>query len=256
MENLELAERLIVAADFSPKEFGGVDGVQDKVLSLAEELEGLGVCVKVNSILRAIGYDLIGDLHMLGLKVFADLKLNDIPNTMKTDAEMLAEFEPDILTVMCSAGIDGMHAVQEVLGDITEVIGVTVLTSLDEERCQRIFRRSPEEGVLQFANMAQVAGLSGLILSPQELGIINEASDFERLSLTTPGIRPEWYPVVSDDQARKMTPMDAIMAGADRLVMGRPIVKASPNDNGLPQNSREAVERTLEEIRIGLERRG
>ena len=75
-------ERLIVAADYSPKVFGGRKGVEEKVLSLAEELSGLGVYILINSILRAVGYNLIDKLHKLGLNVFGDLKLIDIPNTM------------------------------------------------------------------------------------------------------------------------------------------------------------------------------
>jgi len=254
MKELRPEERLIVAADYSPKDFGGIQGVESKVLALAEELKGLGVYIKVNSVLRAVGYGLITKLHDLGLKVFADLKLIDIPNTMGTDGEMLAEVRPDILTVMCCAGIDGMNAVQKVLGDTTEVLGVTVLTSFDEEECQGIFTCSTKAGVLRFARMAQLAGLGGLILSPKEVDVLNKRFELT-LSLNTPGIRPAWSLILGDDQSRVLTPQKAIENGAERIVMGRPIVKADANDEGLPQNSREAVERTLKEIKTGLKRR-
>ena len=254
MKELRPEERLIVAADYSPKDFGGIQGVKSKVLALAEELKGLGVYIKVNSVLRAVGYGLITKLHDLGLKVFADLKLIDIPNTMGTDGEMLAEVRPDILTVMCCAGIDGMNAVQKVLGDTTEVLGVTVLTSFDEEECQGIFTCSTKAGVLRFARMAQLAGLGGLILSPKEVDVLNKRFELT-LSLNTPGIRPAWSLILGDDQSRVLTPQKAIENGAERIVMGRPIVKADANDEGLPQNPREAVERTLKEIKTGLKRR-
>ncbi|MDO8524670.1 MAG: orotidine 5'-phosphate decarboxylase / HUMPS family protein [bacterium] len=246
-------ERLIVAADYSPKECGGICGVDAKVLILAKELQGLGVYIKVNSVLRAVGYGLITKLHDLGLKVFADLKLIDIPHTMQTDGEMLAEVKPEILTVMCCAGIDGMHAVQEILGGTTEVLGVSVLTSIDEEECQAIFTCSTKAGVLRFARMARLAGLGGLILSPQEVDIVTKRFELV-LSLNTPNIRPEWSLVGGDDQekSRALTPEKAIKGGADRIVLGRPVLGAKPNDKGLPQNPREAVERTLEEIRAGL----
>lgn len=246
-----LEERLIVAADYSPKEYGGIQGVKKKVLDLAIDLKGLGVYVKVNSILRAIGYDLIPILHDLGLKVFADLKLIDIPKTMKIDGEMLSRVQPELLTVMCCAGVDGMRDVQETLKGITEVLGVTVLTSLDEKKCKEIFACSPKAGVLKFAHMAQSAGLGGLILSPKEVEIIKSDSKLT-LSINTPGIRPEWAIVKGDDQARVVTPKKAIESGADRIVVGRPITQAGPNNKGLPQSPREAVERTLEEIRQGL----
>jgi len=255
MKELKLEERLIVAADYSPKDFGGIQGVESKVLTLAKELEGLGVYIKVNSVLRAVGYGLIAKLHDLGLKVFADLKLIDIPNTMGTDGEMLTEVKPEILTVMCCAGIDGMNAVQKVLGDTTEVLGVTVLTSLDEEECQSIFTCSTKAGVLRFARMAQLAGLGGLILSPKEVDVLNKRFELT-LSLNTPGIRPVWSLVEGDDQSRVLTPQKAIENGAERIVMGRPIVKAGANNKGLPQNPREAAERTLEEIKTGLSSKG
>ena len=247
-----LEERLIVAADYSPEEYGGIQGVKKKVLALARDLRRLGVYIKVNSILRAIDYDLISKLRDLGLKVFADLKLIDIPKTMKIDAEMLKEVKPEILTVMCCAGVDGMRDVQKTLEGITEVLGVTVLTSLDEDKCDKIFACSPEAGVLKFAHMAQSAGLGGLILSPKEVEIIKSEPKLMSLSLNTPGIRPKWSIVEGDDQARVLTPLKAIKNGSDRLVIGRPITQAGPNDKGLPQSPREAAERTLEEIRQGL----
>ena len=169
---MEAKDRIIVAADYDPRIEGGVSGVRDKVLALGRELEGMGVIIKVNSVLRGCGYGLIADLHELGLPVFADLKLVDIQNTIETDGAMLAEYKPEFVTVMCSAGIDGMRAAQETLGEFTQVLGVTVLTSFDEEECQGIFGCSTKAGVLRFARMAQLAGLSGLILSPQEAEIL------------------------------------------------------------------------------------
>ncbi len=245
-------ECLIVAADYSPKAFGGTKGVKKKVLELAEELSGLGVYIKVNSILRAVGYGFIKKLHNLGLKVFADLKLIDIPKTMQFDAEFLAEAKPDMLTVMCCAGIDGMNVVQKVVGEKTEVLGVTVLTSLNEEECQAIFTCSTKAGVLRFARMAKLAGLGSLILSPEEVEVVKDRFEL-MLSLNTPGVRPEWGIVQGDDQSRVLTPKKAFLSGAKRIVMGRPITQAKANDRGLPQNSKEAVERTLKEIEQALE---
>jgi len=245
MNNVDLKpeERLIVAADYSPINHGGIEGVERMVFALAEKLEGLGVYIKVNSILRAVGYNLIFKLHNLGLRVFADLKIIDIPNTMATDGEFLKEIKPEILTVMCCAGIEGMNAVQKAIGESTEVLGVTVLTSLDEEECQAIFTCSTKAGVLRFSRMAQLAGLGGLILSPKEVELVSKRKEL-MLSLNTPGIRPKWFLTEKDDQARVMTPFKAIKEGAKRIVIGRPITKSD--------NPREAVERTLEEIRQGL----
>lgn len=251
---MKAEECLIVAADYSPENFGGIRGVEEKVLNLAHDLEGLGVYIKINSILRAVGYSLITKLRNLGLKVFADLKLIDIEKTMEFDGQFLAEVKPDMLTVMCCAGIDGMNVVQKLVGEHTEVLGVTVLTSLNEEECQGIFTCSTKAGVLRFARMAKLAGLGSLILSPKEVEVVKDRFEL-MLSLNTPGVRPEWAIVEGDDQekSRVLTPKKAIMAGAQRIVMGRPITQAGPNEEGLPQGPKEAVERTLEEIKRALE---
>jgi len=243
-KNLKAEERLIVAADYKPSECGGVNGAEKKAMELVKALKGTGVYIKVNSLLRALGYGLITRLHDAGLKVFADLKLIDIPNTMSTDTEFLQEVQPEILTVMCCAGIDGMHAVQKLIGKNCEVLGVTVLTSLNEEECQGIFTCSTKAGVLRLARMAQLAGLGGLILSPKEVGIITNRFEL-MLSLNTPAIRPEWSLVEEDDQSRITTPSKAFQNGADRIVMGRPIIQA--------ENPRDAVLRSLDEIRVVLE---
>ena len=253
MSNLPLSERLIVAADYSPVEYGGIEGARKKVLDLAQELKGTGVYIKVNSILRASGYGLINDLHELGVKVFADLKLNDIPNTMSIDAEMLAEAKPEIVTVMGCAGIEGVKAVQEILGDSTEVLVVTVLTSLDDDECQQIFGCSTSAGVLRFARMAQLAKVGGLILSPDEIKTLKNRSEIT-LSMNAPNFRPEWSFVEDDDQNpdRSLSIVEAFKNGAKRAVMGRAIINAGPNEKGFPQNSREAVILILRDIEEGL----
>ncbi|PJE64216.1 MAG: orotidine-5'-phosphate decarboxylase [Candidatus Ryanbacteria bacterium CG10_big_fil_rev_8_21_14_0_10_43_42] len=239
---MDIEERLIIAADYDPEKSGGVKDVVRNVLNLADNLEGLGVYIKVNSALRVAGYYLINKLHDRGLKVFADLKLIDIPNTMKTDALLLADYFPEILTVMCCAGTSGMRAVQNVLSK-TKVLGVTVLTSLNDEECRSVFNCSVNDGVLRFAHMAKLAGLNELVISPKEVEVIKNNFDSE-FWLNTPGIRPEWNLVEGDDQSRFLTPVQAIRNGATRIVVGRPITK--------DKNPREATERTLEEIRQGL----
>jgi len=99
-----------------------------------------------------------------------------------------------------------------------------------------------------------LARLGGLILSPKEIEIVNDRFELT-LSLNSPGIRPVWSFVEGDDQNRILTPQKAIENGAERIVMGRPIVRACSNSKGLPQNPREAVKRTLEEIQSGLSSR-
>ena len=123
------------------------------------------------------------------------------------------------------------------------MLGVTVLTSVDEEECQSIFSCSTKAGVLRFARMAQLAGVAGLVSSPQEAEMLAGKKELV-LAANTPGIRPEWSLVAGDDQRRVMTPGKAMKAGVKRIVVGRPITQA---DNPL-----EAVRRTLDEMEAAL----
>ncbi len=234
------AERLIVAADFRPAAPYGRDWVRTRVLALADSLRGTGVYLKVNSALRACGYDLIGEIQSRGLRVFADLKLFDITETLSTDGILLQEAKPEILTTVCLVGVTAMKALKAHLPH-TEVLGVTLLTSLTNADTQAMFTCTTEEAVLRFAQVAANAQIDGLISSPKEAAVLRAKFGI-MLSLNTPAIRPTWAIVPGDDQnpERIMTPSRAIRAGADRIVVGRPIVNAaSPYD---------AVMRTIEEI--------
>ena len=250
------AERLIVAADFKPQALQGNRKwlandqgllrpelryqVRESVIRLANFLKGTGVYLKVNSALRAVGYDLIGEIHSHGLRVFADLKLIDIGETLSTDGILLREAKPELLTTMCVAGVSAMKALKNELPD-TEVLGVTVLTSLRDADTQAMFTCSTEEAVMRFSHVAADAKIDGLISSPKEAEVLRAKFGIV-LSLNTPAIRPTWAIVPGDDQnpERIMTPTKAIKAGADRIVVGRPIVKA--------EKPYDAVMRTIEEI--------
>lgn len=236
------AERLIVAADFKPRSvFGNAAAdVGSQVLALARKLKGTGVYLKVNSALRAYGYELIKEIHSYDLKVFADLKLFDISATLETDGECLKEVKPELLTVACVAGVTGMQALNAALPD-TEVLGVTVLTSLGDTDTREVFACSTDEAVMRLAGVAVGAGIGGIVLAPQEANRFRIEFGVP-MSLNTPGIRPSWAFVPGDDQnpGRIMTPAKAMQAGADRIVVGRPITGAA--------DPYDATMRTIEEI--------
>lgn len=236
---------MIVAADFKPHPISieyaeNAASARVQVLDLARRLKGTGVYLKVNSALRAYGYGFIDEIHSYGLKVFADLKLFDIKETLETDGECLRKWRPELLTVTCAAGVTGMQALQAALPD-TEILGVTVLTSFGDADTQEVFACSTDEAVMRLAGIAAEAGIGGLILSPREAERFRTEFGVT-MSLNTPGIRPSWAIVHGDDQNpdRIMTPARAIEAGADRIIVGRPITQA--------KNPYDAAMRTIEEI--------
>ncbi len=263
-KTLTPAERLIVAADIKPisyeelkfieplkiifskdcyeRPYRGLmrEYVRWKVLKLADSLKGTGVYLKVNSALRACGYDLIGEIQSRGLRVFADLKLVDIGKTLSTDGILICEAKPELLTVMCVAGLTAVQALKVKLPD-TEVLGVTVLTSLQEADAHAMYGCSIEEAVMRFAEVAAEVGIDGLISSPKQATKLR-AKFGNLFTLNTPAIRPYWAIVLDDDQNPDeiMTPAKAIKAGADRIVVGRPIVNA--------EKPYDAVMRTIDEI--------
>ena len=246
IKNLAAAERLIVAADFKPdpSKGQGVEWAYDKLLDLADELHGLGVVIKVNSILRAVGYEAITKIQHRNLKVFPDLKLDDISETMSIDGKFLRNYSPYMVTAKCSAGAKGLRAIKAELPD-TEVLGVTVLTTFDDEECAEVYDAGVTETALRLAKIAVQAGLDGLISSPAELELFRGIID-DNLSRNAPGVRFAGATVRGDDQNpdRVMTPAKAIRMGADRIVMGRPITQA--------ENPRDAVMRAIDEIASAL----
>ncbi len=238
------AERLIVGFDFKPDRAKGQNAqwVYDSVLRLADNLAGIGCIAKVNSALRLYGYDLIDVLHGRGLQVFADLKFYDIKETLATDGVILRETKPEIVTVACCAGVAAMKALKAELPD-SEVLGVSVLTGLDDGDTDTMFGCLVSDAVMRFAGLGADAMLGGFISAPTEVRALRLAFG-ELFSYNTPAIRPSWAEVKGDGQNQKrvMTPAEAIKAGADRIVVARPIVQAA--------NPREAALRTIDEIAL------
>lgn len=157
--------------------------------------------------------------------LFLDLKYHDIPNTVSSAiAAVTKTVQPAYLNVHCSGGLEMMRAARGACPDGTKLLGVTILTSLDEDGMNAVgFPGSPRENALRLAQLAQKAGLDGVVCSAHEIEAIREACGPD-LELMVPGIRPEG--AAADDQKRIMTPREAIDKGATHLVIGRPITKA------------------------------
>jgi orotidine-5'-phosphate decarboxylase len=159
-----------------------------------------------------------------GVQVFLDLKLHDIPATVAAAARAVARLRPALLTVHAAAGPTAIRAAAEAAPD-ARIVAVTVLTSLSDADLGRIGLVGPAgDAVRRLAALAVGAGASGLVCSPQEVAAVR-AEVGEDVLLITPGVRPAGSDV--HDQARVATPEEALQAGADLLVIGRPITAAA-----------------------------
>lgn len=171
------------------------------------------------------GPALVKKLVSMGFDVFLDLKFYDIPNTVAQAVKASAELGVWMVNVHASGGERMMRAAREALAEFGDkaplLIAVTVLTSMSEaELAATGIQRPLMEHVLHLARLAQNAGLDGVVCSAQEAALLRVELGAE-FTLVTPGIRPEGS--ASQDQTRVMTPQQAVHAGSDYLVMGRPI---------------------------------
>jgi len=159
-----------------------------------------------------------------GVQVFLDLKLHDIPATVAGAARAVARLRPGLLTVHAAAGPAAIRAAADAVPDV-RIVAVTVLTSLGETDLGRIGLAGPvSEAARRLAAVAVAAGARGLVCSPQEVAALR-AEVGDDILLITPGVRPAGADV--HDQARVATPEEALRAGADLLVIGRPITGAA-----------------------------
>ena len=197
----------------------------------------------------ALGGDMVLWLKNEGKRVFLDLKLHDIPNTVGNGLCSLLRLRPDILNVhtagglrMMKAGAEALHREAEAQGiPCPKLIGVTVLTSMDAEDWRGLGHTGTiADAVLRRAQLAQKAGLDGVVASPAETAEIRRTCGDDFL-IVTPGIRPAG--VGNDDQRRVMTPAGAIRAGASQIVVGRAI-SGAPD----PRAAAELILKEMEDI--------
>ena len=179
--------------------------------------------IKLGSVsFNAIGHEALTYVASKGFEIFLDLKLHDIPNTVKKSIEGLISLPIGMMTIHTSGGLDMMKAAKKAVeGTNIKIFGVTALTSLSDEDTSAIFQRTAYNQVNAMLDLAQEAQIDGVVCSPHELDLVVERKSL--LSIT-PGIR---LSESADDQSRVMTPKDAISKGADYIVIGRPITNAS-----------------------------
>jgi len=193
-----------------------------KASNIIDQLDSSKCMIKIGSVaFNSIGHNLIDYGAQQGFEIFLDLKLHDIPNTVKKSIESLSSLPIKMLTVHTSGGIDMMSAAMKAVSatDI-KVFGVTVLTSLSDEDTNTIFKRTSFKQVEAMLDSAELAGIDGVVCSPHELKNVKKR---ESLLSITPGIRLQDS---DDDQKTVMTPKEAIDLGADYIVIGRPITSS------------------------------
>ena len=211
-------ERPIIALDFP-----SFDDVKDFLEHFPED-EKLYVKIGME-FFYAIGPEIVHYLKGLGHSIFLDLKLHDIPNTVRSAMSVLGTFGIDMVTVHAAGGVEMMSEAKKVLGDKAKLVAVTQLTSTSEDDmrdCQNI-QTTVQESVVNYARKAKEAGLDGVVCSAQEVELI-KAATAEDFLCVTPGIRPAGSEI--GDQKRVMTPQEAHQIGSDYIVVGRPIIQA------------------------------
>ena len=228
-------ERLIVALDFHT-----LDDVQKLVGELGDSVNFYKVGMEL---FYSVGSGVVEWLKSRDKKIFLDLKLHDIPNTVAGGLCSLMNLGADIFNVHASGGFtmmnkaaDALHAEAARRGiQCPKLIAITVLTSIGD--AEWFGAKKISEQVVEFATLAKDAGLDGVVASPQEARLIRDACG-EKFLIVTPGVRPAGANI--DDQSRIATPAAALKSGATHLVIGRPIRAA--------QNPRLAAEKILAEM--------
>ena len=212
------ADKIIVALDVATKK---------EALALVEQLRAQISFFKVGlQLYTAEGPEIVRGILATNAKVFLDLKLHDIPNTVGRAVESAARLEVQMLTIHLSGGPEMIRAATAARKNNLSILGVTVLTSADEETLREIgISDKIDNQVLRLAKLGVECGIDGLIASPREVKMLRQEFGGE-IKIVTPGVRPNW--AEAGDQKRATTPREAVAAGADYLVIGRPIV-ADPN---------------------------
>ncbi|MCJ1978471.1 orotidine-5'-phosphate decarboxylase [Pseudolactococcus carnosus] len=210
--------RPVIAMDFA-----GMDEVKS-FLSKFEIDEQLYLKVGME-LFYAAGPDIVKYMKSLGHDVFLDLKLHDIPNTVKSAMKVIRHLGVDLTNVHAAGGVDMMSEALDGLAGTTQLIAVTQLTSTSEQQMHDFqnIQSSLTDSVIHYAKKTQEAGLAGVVCSAQEVAMIKQATTSEFICLT-PGIRPLGAAV--GDQKRVMTPSQARAIGSDFIVVGRPITQA------------------------------
>tara|TARA_B110000240_G_C13391529_1_gene407007 strand:+ start:170 stop:847 length:678 start_codon:yes stop_codon:yes gene_type:complete len=195
---------------------------QNSFNRIIDDLNSELCMIKIGSVsFNALGHDVIYAAAEKGFDIFLDLKLHDIPNTVKKSILGLSNLPISMLTVHTSGGNKMLEASMDAVANTNiKIFGVTALTSLSDNDTNKIYKRTTQDQVASMLDLAEESGIHGVVTSPHELKLVSSRNSL--LSIT-PGIRLQ---KTDDDQVRVMTPKEAIKMGANFIVIGRPITEA------------------------------
>ncbi len=232
-------EKIIVALD--------VETAEEARKHIAELNEYVGAFKIGLQLFTAAGASFVREVVENNTKIFLDVKFHDIPNTVSKAAVEVARLGVWMFNIHALGGSEMMRKTVESVREVCEkenlkqpkIIGVTILTSSDQETLNEVgIEKEINSQVLNLAQLTAKCGLDGVVSSAKEIREIRANIEKEDFLIVTPGIRPVF--ATNNDQKRVMTPKDAVGAGANYLVIGRPILQA--------ENKIEAVEKILEEL--------
>ena len=220
-----MGKDVIIALDFPSAE---------ETYRFLDQFTGRKPFVKIGmELFYAEGPQIVREIKKRGHKVFLDLKLHDIPNTVGHSVASVTRLGVNLITVHAAGGRAMMQAAtryakitaDELGVERPKILAVTVLTSFDDQGWQEVGGHLPiQEHVLELASLAKSSGVDGVVASPKEAGSIREMAGKDDFLIVTPGIRPSF--AQTDDQKRIATPSQAFKDGSSMLVIGRPITQA------------------------------
>ncbi|MBA3513689.1 MAG: orotidine-5'-phosphate decarboxylase [Pyrinomonadaceae bacterium] len=236
-------DRLIVALDVA---------TERRARELVLSLRGIVGMFKIGSqLFTEAGPKIVSEISGAGNKVFLDLKFHDIPNTVSCAAVAATRLGVSIFNVHASGGREMMRRTADAVSEVAtneglrrpSVIAVTVLTSSDATSLSEIgIGAEPETQVRRLSLLAEASGMDGVVASAHEVAVVRSTVRGSRFLIVTPGVRP--VGIAQDDQKRVMSPAQAVRAGADYIVVGRPITSA--------KDPAESAGQILEEMESGL----
>jgi orotidine-5'-phosphate decarboxylase len=224
------ADKIIVALDVTTKK---------QALTLVGQLRDQISFFKIGlQLYTAAGPEVAREVMASGARVFLDLKLHDIPNTTAKAVESASQLGVQMLSLHLSGGTKMIKAAISARSGEMFLLGVTLLTSVDEQTVHELGMIDPiDKQVSRLAKLGVEAGIDGLIASPREVNMLRREFG-DKIKIVAPGVRPTWS--AAEDQKRFLTPREALEAGADYLVIGRPII--------VRPNPADAVKRILAEL--------